>query len=275
MKIKNITLITGVLLFILSCSSQPSIYNPENIREDDLVTLYIDRYCKIQRVDNILADWLPSNNKTKIVKIPVGLHTFYARYDDGNAYTRYYAPLTAQFERGNTYLLNYSQALESNLGVSVSFSINLYNNKKKGLQVSFKPVEESDSILVSYLKLVLQPMEKGKSVKLENDKYQLVFKSDSGYTFFNKETGITGEGSYRFPIETESRLQVDRIGKMFLFDSYIIARSSQMYLSNNFTENPQIILIPIKVTETEITYLYEKPLELRGTEIKFNITTFD
>jgi hypothetical protein len=265
MKIKTVFVIAGVLLLI-SCASQPfdlGIHNPENIPEDELVTLYIHHNCRVQRVDNTLVDWLSGKYNTKIIKIPPGQHTIFTRFDNGESYTRLYVPVTGQFEKGNAYLLSFELARN----MRVEFNFHLYNEKKETTNVTIKPTGDEDLAISSYFNFVLTPALRGNSVKLENEKYILTYKPNNVFTLTDKETSITTEGSYEFPIYTATRLQADRIGKVFLFEMDFKTLSRKQ----SFVESAHTIFLPISSTETEVIYLYEKPSELWGTEIIFDI----
>ena len=131
MKIKTVAFVIGVLLLV-SCTSGPQIYNPENIQEEKLITIYVHRFLQVKRVDDIDVEWNSSREYT--VRISPGEHTLYTKYDNGGWYAPIAMPVTAQFEQGNTYKLEYSQSWDR-----VSYHIYLYNEEKKGEEVTLKP----------------------------------------------------------------------------------------------------------------------------------------
>jgi hypothetical protein len=275
MKIKTLALMAGSVLFLLaSCASKPvhlGIYNPERIQEDDLVTLFVDRYIKVNAMDSIKVDWSENKYSQRIIKIPPGAHTFSANFDDGNRFTWLPTWVTGLFEKGNTYLLKVVINKEKG-GNRVSFHIVLYNDNKEGDEVTLDLARlrgNDSSTLSHYIKYVLNPRMKddGNSVKLENDQCILIYKPDLLYTLTNKETGLTTEGRAGFSMNFSMTT-----GKAFLLETDISEMSSEQFLASNYSENAQTILVPIACSETEVTYRYEKPLELQGRTVTFSIT---
>jgi hypothetical protein len=270
MRLKMLVYIVGVVALLLSCASQPvdiGVVNPENIQEEDLVTLHISRFIIVQKMDNTDVNWSKKFYKDRLVKIPSGRHAFEVTYNDGSSYTMFPTTVRGQFERGNTYLLNW-EIIRS----QVSFHVFLYNNNQKGVEVGVTPNELQGNeldVISRYLKYVLNPTtnEIGNSVKLENDNYILIFKPDLVYTLTDKRTRITTEGRRGFGMDF-----LMKSGKSFLLETDITKMSREQFLASKYTENAQIILIPIACSETVLTYRYEKPLALQGTEIAFTIT---
>jgi len=264
MKIKMIIFISAVLLVLSSCASAPkSIYpiinNSGNISEEDFVDLHVFRYTAIQRIDNILLNW-PAKKRHEIVRIPTGQHTFYVRYESGDYFTQYYLPVTGQFEKGNTYFLKFSLNVKQ---WSVTYSFYLYNDRQQTTDITIKSTEDQ-FILPFYNSHLMQPAQQGGTVRLENNKYVLVYRPNNIYSFTDKENGRTIEGSYRF-YTALSEYSAEHNGKVFLFDEILPERQVDRRKANT-------VLIPIKATKTEVIYLYQKPVELFGTEIRFNIT---
>jgi hypothetical protein len=136
MKIKTVAFVIGVVLLVVSCASA-KIHNPEDIPEEDLITVYVHRFLEVQQVDKTDVKWFSIAQFSEYtVKIPPGVHTLYTRYDNGAYATSMPMPITAQFEQGNTYILTYTQDW-----YRVSFHIYLYNGKKKGKEVTLKLIE--------------------------------------------------------------------------------------------------------------------------------------
>ena len=269
MKIKTALFFIGTMLFVMSCASTPydlGTHNPENIPEEDLVTVYIDNLCKVQRIDNLLLDI--DNNKYQMVRIPPGLHTFYIRY--GNVwvgFTQLYAPVVADLIKGNTYKLDASVT-----GRRVYYKILMYNDKKEGANIALQPSEAQLAEWEANLSFIGPQVLRGNSIKLENDKFLLVYRPNNLYTFTDKEANITTEGSYISPINLEFPLLT--IGKVLFFDydTDIVDSKNAMrkYVLKDYLERAHTILLPIKTTETEVVYLYDKPSEIRGTELIFD-----
>jgi len=280
MRQKHSALITGVLIFIVSCASKPpvdlGIHNPENNPEEDLITLYINGLCKVEQIDYYEVEPLKSNNIDKIIKINPGTHTFFTKFINERAgfYTNFPMPVTANFEKGNMYYLDFK--IESvKDGYIVLFHIYLYNDEKTGKEVTGEPLENLTAILTLYSSNVISPPNQGKSVKLENNKYTLVFMPEGVYTQTDKESGITVKGKY---VHTDFDLinnpfLISFMGKVFLFnaDAEVTRRGTMGRREELNPEAANTILYLINASETEVVYRYEKPSELKGTQITFNI----
>lgn len=271
-------LIIGTLIFIVSCASKPpvdlGIHNPESSPEADLITLHINGYCKVDQIDNYKVDSLPSNPDDKIIKLSPGVHTFFTKFIGASGYhSEHSLPVTAQFEKGNMYYLDYELEMDKS-GRKVLFHIYLENNGKTGKEVTGKPLENLIAILASYSVNVESPVSQGKSAKLENKKYTLVYMPEGIYTQTDKESGITVKGKYVYtnPNYYASLMGDGFSGKVYLFDAdaETIKRGNMGKIDIN-SEIANTILVIINSTEKEIVYRYEKPDGLKGTYITFNV----
>jgi hypothetical protein len=261
---KSILFIFLILWFILPCASQTTdlgTYNPRNIPEEDLVTVYFDNVCNVQRVDNLLLE--ESNKRNKVVKLPPGQHSFYSRYSSSSAYTLFYVPVTATLEKGNTYKLSYGRGSSG----TREFHIHLYNNKREGAIVSIERTDVQNLETLYINRFVEMSTSIGSSIRLENDNYVLIYKPENVYTLTDKKNNTTIEGSYLFSSISSSHAKFT--GKSILYNEILPARQQRQQGSRHFTD-AETILIPVKVTATEVIFLYEKPAELWGTELKFN-----
>jgi hypothetical protein len=275
---KNMAYIVVVFIStLLSCTSMPvdntpidrGVYNPTNVLEEDLSILYIHDYIDVQQIDSDKVNW-NERQKTQIVKIPSGVHSFSVSYHDGRRYTFLPMIVIGQFTKGNTYIL---KGVIN--GQKVDLHILLYNDKVEGEEVALNmnKLQGNDASIISqYIKYILNPTmdEVGNSVKLENEKYILIYKPDMVYSLTDKETGVTSEGRRGF--STDLRMTS---GKTFLLETDISSMSRQQFLSSKYDEIAQIILIPIDCNENEVVYKYEKPTEMQGSEIKFTITEME
>jgi hypothetical protein len=268
MKKNMVYIVVFFISTLLSCTSVPidrGTYNPTNVQEEDMSILYIHDYINVQLMDNVKVNWHVQGQRPQIVKIPSGVHSFSASYHDGRRFT-FFMTVIGQFTKGNVYLL---KGVIN--GQKVDLHILLYNDKVEGEEVTLDmdKLQGNDAGIISqYIKYVLNPTmdEVGNSVKLENEKYILIYKPDMVYSLTDKETGITSEGRSGF--STDFRMAN---GKTFLLETDISSMSRQQFLSSKYDETAQIVLIPIACNEREVTYKYEKPNELQGTEIKFTI----
>lgn len=275
MRVKLLMFMPAVVLVIMaSCASQPynlGSHNPENLPEDDLVTLEVFYFIEVWSMDNKQVDWSKGSGSRQIVKIPSGMHTFNVTFNNGRYFTWLPSPVAAQLEKGNSYLLKCTMHKEKE-GYRAMYHIHLYNDNKEGDEVTLDLAElrrNEAKTITNYVRYVLNPTmrETGNTVKLENDRYILIYKPDMVYSLTSKETGTTTEGRAGFNMNVQMTE-----GKGFLFDTDISAMSSDRFLASDYTENAQIVLVPVACTEAEVTYGFERPVELRGSNMSFTIT---
>ena len=130
-------------------------------------------------------------------------------------------------------------------------------------------LHEKYKIIERYREFVLNPTMNSirNSVRLENEQYILLFMPELIYRLTDKETGITTEGRSGF------RMNITMTeGKLFLLETDNTRMTMEQFLSSQYTENAQTVIIPIACSKNEVSYVYEKPLELKGTIITFGIT---
>jgi hypothetical protein len=148
MKIKEYVFVVGILMFFVSCVSQPidwGIHNPNNLSEDDLITLFINPYVKVLRIDDDTVNWFGKENPEKqIVRIPSGIHFFHVEHYNSLLKGAPAVVVAALFERGNDYLLGGKEdEMEFKMmdGKTAKlkrfeFHIYLYNGGKEGKNVT-------------------------------------------------------------------------------------------------------------------------------------------
>lgn len=278
-------LLIAILIFTVSCASNPidlGIHDPGNTPEEDLVTLYIDRWCKVDRIDNYLVDSLPDNHsKNKIIKLNPGVHTLFTDFKNGAlfSFSSRSMPITAQFEKGNIYYLDHEIKMVQSRIYNITFHILLYNNGKKGKEVTDKPMKNLIEIFLFYTSFVKSPLNRGESVKLENKKYTLVYKPDGVYTQIDKESGITVNGKYWYENKDimSTVLGYGFWVKIYFFDADAnIMKKSKAWGRKEHDvvdyDAAHTVLVLINSTDKEVTYQYEKPSELKGTKITFSIS---
>jgi hypothetical protein len=200
----------------------------------------------------------------QFAKIPSGIHSFSVKYNDGQRFSIFPMTVIGTFENGNTYLLK-----GTIVGQQVKFDILIYNDNVEGESVALdlnKLRGNDPGMLSQYIKYVLNPTmeEVGNTVVLENEGYILSYKPDMIYTLTDKNTGETSMGRRGFSMDFAMGS-----GKTFLLETDIESMSKDQFLASNYQEDSQIILIPVACTENEVTYRYEKPVDLEGTEITF------
>jgi hypothetical protein len=267
---KNIYWISVVCIGLFaSCISVPKdrgIYNPNSVPEEQLSTLYIHDNIDVQKMDEQEVDWNAYSQK-QIVRIPSGVHAFTLRYNDGVRFTPFPMTVIGQFDSGKTYILK--GVID---GQRVKSRIARYENEQEGEDVTLdlnKLQGNDPSVISTYIKYILNPTmdEVGNSVKLENEEYVLLYLPDMVYTLTDKKTGETTQGRRGFSMDFRMTS-----AKIFLLETDINEMSKEQFLKSEYEDNAQIVLIPIQCSENEVTYRYERPSDLQGVEIVFNIT---
>jgi hypothetical protein len=248
-------------------SKDYGVYNPSNVPIEDLCTITIDQYIIVNKFDDDSKVGWNISFTEKTVQVPSGLHTFYVNYIDRQMISMTTAPVICQLEKGNSYLLKGIIT-----GQRVQYQMVLFNDKQEGADVSLdinKLQGNNPGMLSTYIKYVMNPTMNnvGNTVKLENNIYTLMFKPDLIYTLTDKRTGKITEGRRGF----EMNFAMTN-GKAYLFETDITKMSVQQFLDSNYQQSSQIILVPLNCTEREVTFKYEKPIELLGNEITFAIT---
>jgi len=281
MRKKQAVIFIVILIFsvTMSCATVDlGTYNPVKTPKEDLVTLQIDNCCHVVQIDNYKVDTETTSVNKIFVKLNPGVHTFFAKFNDLHSYTTIPMPVTARFEKGNTYFLGYDVNNQK-----VTYHIFLYNNNKKSKEVTGKPMENLIEMDILYSVFVESPVKRGESVKLENKNCALVYKPDGVYTQTDKESGMTVKGKYLFKnhdndpnaiFSSVSSAADNFLIKVYLFDANaeIIKRRGVNGSKNEINYSAaHTILVLIDSTENEVIYRYEKPDKLKGTEITFNL----
>jgi hypothetical protein len=219
-------------------------------------------------MDNDMVDWEKKMvfRKPRIIRIPSGAHSFSAQYTNGSQYT-FAMTVIGQFDRGKTYLL------KSNVqGMYATMHIVEYENMVEGEEVTLdlNKLRGNDPSTISvFIKNIINPtsIEVGNSVKQANEDYVLLFMPDMAYTLTDKKTGTAIQGRWGFSMDFRMTN-----AQVFLLETDIDKMSQQEFLDGNYQDDAQTVLIPVKCSETEVTYRYERPDDLKGTELVFNIT---
>jgi len=278
-KIAAFVIVILIFSVTMSCSTLDlGTYNPKHIPKEDLVTLQIDSFCHIVQIDNYKVDTETSSGKKIIVKINPGVHTFFTKFNDLHTYTAIPMPVTAKFDKGNTYYLGYDINKQK-----VTYHIFLLVNNKKNKEVTGMPMENLIEMDILYSVFVEDPVKHGEPVKLENKDFTLVYKSDGIYTQTDKKSGTTVKGIYMFKnhdntpnniFSSVSSAADNFMIKVYLFnaDAEITKKRGVKGSKNeiDYTAAHTVFLL-INSTENEVIYQYEKPDKLKGTEIIFNI----
>jgi hypothetical protein len=242
-------------------------FNPDNVPAENLATLYIERTVKVEKMDDVKVEWHSDFSATRIIRIPPGVHSFSTWYQSIYQYSL--APLTVigTFERGRKYFLK--SIINRN---RVKMAIVRYDNHWAGEDVTLdvnKLWGNDSSDISTFIKYILNPTldNVGNSVQQENDDYILLFGPDMEYTLTDKKTGVTTVGRHGFSMSFQMTN-----AKVFLLETDIQEMSREDFLKSDYENNAQTVLVPIKCTQDEVTYRYERPEALIGNELVFRIT---
>ncbi|MCL2186452.1 MAG: hypothetical protein FWB86_11485 [Treponema sp.] len=155
MKLNFYILALASLFLTLSCASTPidrGTINPENISEDDLVKIIINKDISVLKINENDVEFLNieksimygESRREQIIKIPPGFYIFHVKHSDGVSFPDRPIPVIAQLVKSNTYLLGWEkQILSKRTPTSperalLSIHIYLYNKKIKGEDVTIK-----------------------------------------------------------------------------------------------------------------------------------------
>ena len=144
MKIKFSALCFFYLLVLSfsSCASSSiinrGIINPDNLSEEDLITLYVDKFTFVNSINDINVNWKMAIGplRDQIVKIPSGMYTFLVQYQSGEFHSVNEIPVTAQLESGNTYFMRNKRHVIARNIHTVTYHIYLYNDNTLGEEVT-------------------------------------------------------------------------------------------------------------------------------------------
>jgi hypothetical protein len=257
---------------ITSCATNKylGVYNPKDVPDVDFSTLTIDKKLLVSKVDDdesIKWDYSDfwSGPLQRTVKIAPGVHVFQVKYDWGNQFSIFPQTVIGNFERNKEYSMK--SVVSGNI-----LTIEIYEIQgRKEIKVTFDPrsLQGGDrGVIPAYVKYILNPQMEdiGNTIKLENNELVLTFFPSMSYTLNDKKTGKETIGMAGFNMNmtmTEGTI-------------YLLETDEKMdknaFLKTEYTENAQIILVPIKCDEKNVTYRYSKPKELAGEEITFSIT---
>ena len=262
------------LLLVTSCALMPAkaeTYNPDNQPNDELVTLNVGENVIVSQINNTQGYWAGSERDGQIIRIPSGTHSFTVSFDNGRLYTKDPVTITGRFEKGNSYLIKHNMHVTL-FGQSASFHIYRYNENVESEEVTVeKPglrVTDLDALL-GYTKYVLNPTGDniGNTVRLENERYKLLFRPDMAYSLTDKEDGTVSHGRAGFIINPSFTN-----GKVYLLEVDLSEMSSRQFLEGNYNEVAEIVMRILECSESEVTYEYEKPADLAGNKVTFSIT---
>jgi hypothetical protein len=253
----------------MSCGSIPhdlGTYNSKNVPEEELATLYIHENLYVQKIDNEKVPRYLTWAK-QVARLPSGVHSITVVYNDGTRRSLSSMTAIGQFDADAMYLL---KGVINGQRVMLRFL--RYENEIEGEDVTLdmnKLQGNDPGVISSYIRYVLNPTmeETGNSVKLENEDYILMYLPDMVYTLTDKKTGITTEGRRGFSMDFRMTS-----GKAFLLETDITAMSREEFLKSKYEDNAQTVFIPVSCSQDKVTYKYERPENLKGVEITFDIT---
>jgi hypothetical protein len=264
-----IVLAAGLFTSCLSIPSDIGAFNPDNIPEENLATLYIGGAVYVEEMDNVKVDWrsLSVFADRRIIRIPPGVHSFSTLYLSVSQYSRGSIMVIGTFESGRKYFLK--SIINRN---RVKMAIVRYDNHWAGEDVTLdvnKLWGNDSSDISTFIKYILNPTmdNVGNSVQQENDDYILLFGPDMEYTLTDKKTGVTTVGRHGFSMSFQMTN-----AKVFLLETDTQEMSREDFLESDYQNNAQTVLVPIKCTQDEVTYRYERPEALIGNELVFKIT---
>lgn len=242
-----------------------SLY-PDNT---NLATVTFDRFVVVESIDGENVAWGNSWNTADAVQLDAGVHTFGLMYHDNNGqYTKEPQSVIVLLETGKSY--NVTPAInflwvnfnvqESESGKSVTLDIDtLYGEA------------EDENFMSNFIDAVLNPTMEGedKTVIEEGDDFILYNEPDMRFTLVDKTTGEIKTGHRGFVTDFTFTS-----GTVYLkFDDGEVTKDE--FLSSNYQEDADIIMIVTDCDKKTVTYTYVKPDDLKGKIITLNISQKD
>jgi hypothetical protein len=264
-----IVLAAGLFASCLSIPSDIGAFNPDNVPEENLATLYIGGAVYVEEMDNVEVDWRSRSifADRRIIRIPPGVHSFSTSYQSVSQYSRGSITVIGTFESGRKYFLK-SIINGNRVKMAIVRYDNLWDNEDVTLDLNKLRGNDSSDIS-AFIKYILSPTSDtaGNSVQQENDDYILLFGPDMEYTLTDKKTGVATAGRHGFSMSFQMAN-----AKVFLLETDIQEMSREDFLKSDYQNTAQTVLVPVKCTQDEVTYRYERPEALAGTELVFKIT---
>lgn len=266
---KSIFLLASVILLcaLTGCQTTQnhgviSMY-PDNT---NLATVTFDRFVVIETIDGENVAWGNSWNHADAVQLDAGVHTFGLKYHDNQGrYTTEPQGIIVLFEAGKTYKVtpvinflwvNYS-VVETETQKSVVLDLDtLYGEA------------EDENFMSNFIDAVLNPTMEGvdQTVIEECDDFILYNEPDMRFTMVDKATGEVKTGHRGFITDFTFTN-----GTVYLkFDDG--TTTSDEFLSSNYEEDADIIMIVTDCDKETVTYTYVKPDDLKGKIITLSIT---
>lgn len=268
---KRIFSICFVCVLLLSCQTAPTIidrgvFNQNNSPESDLVILTTHKYVSIEQIDNKATGFenLTHNQHSQTLKINPGVHTFAIYFNNGVVFTVFPKTVVVNLEAGKSYFIE-GNVINKELKVSFTDTITKTNavldmNQLRG---------NSQTVISTYIKYILNPTmeESNKKVQIENENTLIIFNPDMTYIMIDKITNKTTYGYSGFNMNFSMN-----DAKVYLLETDITKMTKDEFLNkSDYVQNAQTIMIPIKCSETSVTYKYQKPENVKDQEISFSI----
>lgn len=268
---KKLTVLVIICVGLLSCQTTHApidrgIINPDGISEAELVTLITNESIDIRKIDGKNTNF---NNEThdqhsQTVKINPGVHTFDIYFNNGAVFTVFPKSVVANLEQGKTYYIK-GEVIKKQLKISFIDTVD-----KNDVVLDMNQLQGNSQTTTSlYIKYILNPtMEKSnRSVQIENDKTIICFNPDMTFSMTDKEkkTETMGYSGFNMSFSMND-------AKVYLLETDVSKMTKDDFLNkSNYVETAQTVLIPIKCTETSVTYKYVRPVSLVDQEISFSI----
>lgn len=271
-KLFKLGLLSLLVLSLSSCMTIPlnqGFYSASEKESQDSVKVTIEKYIEIHDIDNSFKRTKTKlktkffTNQRQVILINPGVHTFSLKYNTGSVYSNVIG-IIANFEKGHEYKI-ISKVKKGKVNFDV---INLETNKSSVLTKA-ELAERAKTKVTNFVGAVLDPISEGsnKIVVEENDEFILTSYSDMRYELKNKKTGEIETGYRGFEINNFFNIS----GTVYLQsgDSF---SSKEEFLKSDYKKTAKTVLSVTECDKNTVTYMYIKPIEKFGQELKFNIS---
>lgn len=261
------------LVLITGCVTgplPPVVFNPNEVNELDLVTVSIDRFVHVMKINGKEVNWVERDGRleVKTLKIEAGVHTFQVKYWDHQRLTPNPYTMIAKLDKEKQYKIT---------GIinkdKIDFDI-IDSVSKESANINFDLLAGTDkNVISSYIKYILNPTmdSERKTVVLDNEEYTLTFYPDMIFKLkSHKESSeLTGRNGFVTDFTMKS-------GTVYLYEVDPKTMDREKFLKDsNYQDNSKFVLTPIGCTQDKVIYKIIHPITLKDKELVFSIKVID
>lgn len=265
---KRLLFMVALTICFVSCKSVKDLGSYSNPSEDEVVVLNIDSGLTIKKINTRRVNWGPGNTismSNSEIRIPAGIYDLEASYYKvyGSAVvTADKVTGTFYFEPGETYNITLVGSLnkgylsaENPKGENAEIPLVLSNIPKIN-------VEEFERVIIN------TPSDSPKNhVVLDNQQFKIVLQNDQNFVMTDKSNNKNILGKYMLYTNYSKGT-----AKLYLQECDQSSYSKEDFILSDYRRYSQYILIPKYFDGTKVEFVYEKPFDILGNEIAFDLS---